>query len=144
MISEGFFVGGQADVPQIAARRRGGITIYTLNAPAGARSASSCRRQPRPRRAVDARRLVRRGLDVLAAETGGMSIRYTDNFRPGARTDRSTRAHYVLAYSPENATLDGKFRRIELKTKWQGVEIRARRGYVASPLPPPKTIRTGK
>jgi hypothetical protein len=48
----------------------------------------------------------------------------------------------VLAYSSENPVLDGKFRRITLKVKWEGLTVRARRGYVASPLPPAKQIRS--
>ena len=55
-----------------------------------------------------------------------------------------TSTYYVLAYSPENTTLDGKFRRITLKVKWEGLSVRARRGYVASPLPPAKQLRTSK
>jgi len=53
-----------------------------------------------------------------------------------------SRGYYVLAYSPENTTLDGKYRRITLRAKWAGLDVRARRGYVASPLPPPKALRT--
>jgi len=38
--------------------------------------------------------------------------------------------------------LDGKYRRITLKTKWAGLDIRARRGYVATPLPQMRQLRT--
>jgi VWFA-related protein len=149
MISEGFFSSEvRPDVPQIAgAAARAGITIYTLNA-RGTRGVGG---RIMPDASLDRGTLStlgdssEEGLDVLAGETGGMAIRYTDNFRQAlGRIASDTSTYYVLAYSPENVTLDGKFRRIELKTKWEGVEIRARRGYVASPLPAPKTIRTGK
>jgi VWFA-related protein len=149
MISEGFFSSEvRPDVPQIAGQAaRAGITIYTLNA----RGTQGVGGRIVPDASLDRGMLStlgdssEEGLDVLAAETGGMSIRSTDNFRVAlGRIAADTSTYYVLAYSPENTVLDGKFRRIELKTKWQGVEIRARRGYVASPLPPPKTIRTGK
>jgi hypothetical protein len=58
--------------------------------------------------------------------------------------DKDTSSYYVLAYSPENSVLDGKYRRILLKTKWSGLQVRARRGYVASPLPANKQLRITK
>jgi hypothetical protein len=73
-----------------------------------------------------------------------MTLRRRDDFRVAlddVATDTST--YYVLAYSPETA-LDGKYRRIVLKTKWAGLMVRARRGYVASPLPASKSLRITK
>jgi VWFA-related protein len=149
LISEGFFVNDVlAELPRIAGQAaRSGITMYTLNA--------------RGTKAVGGRILAdasvtrgslstigdsaQEGLDALAAETGGVAFRNSDNFsRALGEVASDTSSYYVLAYSPENATLDGKFRRIDLKSKWAGVTIRARRGYVASPLPPPRALRTGK
>ena len=84
-------------------------------------------------------------LDVLSAETGGMTLRNRDDFG-GALADvaTDTSTYYVLAYAPENSVLDGKYRRIVLKTKWAGLNVRARRGYVASPLPASKQLRITK
>ena len=31
----------------------------------------------------------------------------------------------------------------QLRTTWKGLSVRARRGYVATPLPRPKPVRTG-
>src|SRR5262245_18934323 len=84
------------------------------------------------------------GLDILAGQTGGVAYRHRDDVAAELKemaADTST--YYVLAYSPENSVLDDKFRKIELKTKWAGLTVRARRGYVASPLPPPKQTRSG-
>lgn len=147
LISEGFFVSDiRAELPQLAGQAaRAGITLYTLNA----RGTQAAAGRIMPDASVARGTLStfgdtsQEGLDVLAAETGGVAFRNTDNFGAAlasVATDTST--YYVLAYSPENTTLDGKFRRIELKTKWKGVSIRARRGYVASPLPPPRAVRT--
>jgi VWFA-related protein len=85
------------------------------------------------------------GLDILAVETGGITVRHIDDYAR-ALTDvaADTSTYYVLAYSPENTVLDGKFRRITLKVKWEGLTVRARRGYVASPLPPARQLRTTK
>ena len=44
--------------------------------------------------------------------------------------------YYVLGYQPTNSIMDGKFRKIAVKAKEPGLTIRARKGYVASPLPP--------
>ena len=33
--------------------------------------------------------------------------------------------------------------KIEIKTTWKGLTIRARRGYVATPLPRPRPVNTG-
>jgi VWFA-related protein len=148
MISEGFFTDElRAELSQLAGQAsRAGITIYALNA----RGTIATGGRILPDASLDRGTLStlgdssEEGLDVLASETGGMSIRHTDNFvRALDRIVEDTSTYYVLAYSPENTLLDGKFRRIQLKTKWQGLEVRARRGYVATPLPPPKPIRAG-
>jgi VWFA-related protein len=138
----------RAELPRIAGQAaRSGITMYTLNA----RGTEGVAGQILPDASVARGTLStlgdtsEEGLDVLAAETGGVAFRHTDNFRAAlASVAADTSTYYVLAYSPENTALDGKFRRIELRTKWSGVQLRARRGYVASPLPPPRQIRTGK
>jgi hypothetical protein len=48
-------------------------------------------------------------------------------------TDNST--YYVLAYYPPADKKDGKFHRIEVRTKRPGLTVRARRGYI---IPKPK------
>jgi VWFA-related protein len=84
------------------------------------------------------------GLDVLANATGGLPLRHTDNFAGAmASVAADTSTYYVLAYAPENAVFDGRYRAIELKTLWKGLSVRARRGYVATPLPRPRPVRTG-
>jgi VWFA-related protein len=149
LVSEGFFVNDvRAELPQIAgAAARSGITIYTLNA----RGTLAVGGRIQADASVDRGALstlnetAQEGLDVLAAATGGVAYRNTDDLRGAlAAVAADTSSYYVLAYSPDNAALDGKFRRIELKSKWAGVTLRARRGYVASPLPPPRTPRGGK
>lgn len=147
LLSEGFFVDDvRGRLPQVAGlASRAGITIYTLNVRgtdgAGGRMFADA---SLPGSGWSLRAdTSEEGLDVLSAETGGISFRHTDNFSLALSSVASdTSTYYVLAYSPENTTLDGKFRRIELRTKWKGLTVRARRGYVASPLPPPKQIRT--
>jgi VWFA-related protein len=141
MFSEGFFVEDLRTVlPQIAGEAaRAGITIYTINA-RGTENVGG-------RTFADAavRDVPDEGLDILSAETGGVSFRHTDNYANALNTVAAdTSTYYVLAYSPQNAALDGKFRRIELRTKWNGLKIRARRGYLATPLPSPKAPRIAR
>jgi VWFA-related protein len=146
LVSEGFFVDDlRAELPRIAGQAaRAGITIYTLNA----RGTAGVGGRILPDASV-ARGILstlgegsQDGLDLLAAETGGLAFRNTDNYRASfASIASDTSTYYVLAYAPTNPILDGKFRRIQLRPKWSGVEVRARRGYVASPLPPRRPVR---
>ena len=147
LLSEGFTLDdARANLPLLAGQAsRAGVTIYSIDARgAGARSGSSPATDPTVRGpglsgvgdvSADA-------LDVLASQTGGLTLRWRDDFRTAfADVGSDTSTYYVLAYTPQNAGLDGKYRKIALTLKTPGVTIRARRGYVASPLPPPKAIR---
>lgn len=149
LMSEGmFFEDALGTLPLVAGQAaRAGVTIYSVDARG---TAATGNRAP-PDASLRVAGLGTfgdtsgEGLDVLAQETGGVSYRHMDDFRRAlsdVATDTST--YYVLAYSPENTVLDGKFRKIALRVKWQGVTVRARRGYVATPLPAPKAVRTDK
>lgn len=74
------------------------------------------------------------GLAELASSTGGQYISNTNNLAGAfARVNEDRRSYYMLSYSSTNPTLDGKFRSITVKVRREGVTVRARRGYVASP-----------
>jgi len=149
LMSEGiFFDEVRGMLPVVAGQAaRAGITIYSLDARGTAAAGNRAPPDASLRTAGlgtfgDTRD---EGLDVLSAETGGVTFRHSDDFRRALNDVASdTSTYYVLAYSPENTTMDGKFRRIALRVKWEGVTVRARRGYVATPLPAPKAVRTGK
>jgi len=150
MLSEGFYVDdARSSLPLVAGQAaRAGVTIYCIdtrgtNARAGvAPAVDPAATGPGLSGFGDT---SDEGLDVLASETGGITLRQRDDFR-GALTEvaTDTSTYYFLAYSPDNSVLDGKYRRITLKTKWAGLDIRARRGYVATPLPATKQLRTSK
>jgi VWFA-related protein len=76
----------------------------------------------------------------LADETGGAAITTSNDLAAGlARMARDASAYYLLGYQPER-TPDGKWHRLQVKVGRPGLEVRARRGYVATaataPAPP--------
>jgi hypothetical protein len=73
-----------------------------------------------------------------------LSIRNIDDItRAFGLIVRDTSTYYVIGYQPDNAKLDNKFRKIEVKTARDGLRVRARKGYVASALPPMEALRGG-
>lgn len=73
----------------------------------------------------------------LAEETGGLAIRNENDFDEALREMvDDARSYYVLGYRPSNTALDKSFRSITVKVKRPGVEVRARKGYVAVPPQP--------
>ena len=147
LLSEGFHLdAARSTLPLVAGQAaRAGVTIYCIDARGtAAHGGVAPAGDPSTRGAglTGFGDTSDEGLEILAAETGGLTLRRRDDFnRALAEVITDTSTYYVLAYSPDNAALDGKYRRITLKTKWAGLDIRARRGYVASPLPPPRPIR---
>lgn len=146
-LSEGFFVEDvRSSLPILAGQAaRAGITIYGIDV----RGTSASGGMAAGDASLPSNGLSGfgdtgdEGLDILSVETGGMTIRHTDDYtRALSQVASDTSTYYVLAYSPSNTVLDGKFRRIALNVKWQGLTVRARRGYIASPLPATKQLRT--
>jgi VWFA-related protein len=67
----------------------------------------------------------------IAALTGGQM---TSTMRGDAffrALDDTTRAQYLLAYTPANATWDGKYRRIRVQVNRRGAQVLHRQGYAA-------------
>jgi VWFA-related protein len=68
----------------------------------------------------------------LASNTDGIAIVNTNDLTGGARRivdDLST--YYLLGYYSSNRDLDGKWRKITVRVKRPGVDVRARKGYRA-------------
>ncbi|MBI2187916.1 MAG: VWA domain-containing protein [Acidobacteria bacterium] len=77
-------------------------------------------------------RLSQQSLQVLADQTGGFAAINRNDFGGAfARVVRENSSYYVLGYYPTNDRRDGRFRRIEVRVKRPGLQVRARRGYVA-------------
>jgi VWFA-related protein len=72
----------------------------------------------------------------LAASTNGKAIANLNYIGPAlTELANSLSSYYLLGYYTTNPTLDGKYRRIEVKTHADGVKVTARHGYLASPNP---------
>jgi VWFA-related protein len=92
----------------------------------------------------DELRWAQDSLRVLADQTGGFAaVNSNDLTTAFERIVSENSSYYVLGYYPTNDRRDGRFRRIEVRTSKPGVQVRARRGYVAprgkAPSPPAVT-----
>ena len=71
-------------------------------------------------------------LTSLAADTGGRAFTDTNDFGEAfARVQRDMSAYYLLGYSSTNTASDGRFRRIQVRVKRDGLRVEARNGYYA-------------
>jgi VWFA-related protein len=86
---------------------------------------------------VDAARLRARqaALRTLAAETDGTVVLNTNIERALPRLLTDIGAYYLLGYVSTNQKLDGRYRRLTVRVKRPGVEVRARPGYLAPTAP---------
>ena len=131
----------------ISRSRRGGLTFYTVDPrglvttiPGGSAAEAvggsmlgggSTREDPGAR--ADSLLSSRWGMMELAAATGGYAIFNTNNVRAGLqRVLAENEAYYLLAYYPQNASMDGKFRNIKVRVKDRpDLVVRTRKGYTA-------------
>lgn len=68
----------------------------------------------------------------LASDTGGQAFTDTNDFGEAfARVQRDLSAYYLLAYSSSNSVRDGRYRRIQVRVRGDGMKIEARAGYYA-------------
>jgi Ca-activated chloride channel homolog len=72
-------------------------------------------------------------MDRVAMETGGMHIdaEGTDPHTYFRQIAEELRTSYEVAYYPSNKAKDGTFRKIVIRTKVEGVRVRAKTGYFA-------------
>jgi VWFA-related protein len=149
LLSDGFFAEeSRPALLQIAAQAaRSGVTIYALDSRglAGSGGREMVDVTTSGRGLVTAFDSAGDGPAILAGETGGFVLENASNFT-GALTQIAddTSAYYVVGYTPASAALDGKFRKIEVKTRVRDVTLRARKGYLATPLPDQAALRGGQ
>lgn len=77
-------------------------------------------------------RIAQDSLRTISSETGGFASinrnEYQDNF---ARIVRDNSSYYVLGYYSTDTKRDGTFRTLNVRVKRPGLQVRARKGYVA-------------
>ena len=146
-LSEGFFSEESRAILQTVAATaaRGGTTIYSID---GRGNINGLSVNPDVVRAS----MSRSGADdtgddgpmILTSGTGGFMVHGMDDFsRAFGLVVRDTSTYYVIGYRPANSVMDGKYRKIELKAKVPGLNIRARKGYLAVSLPPLEMMHGG-
>lgn len=143
-ITEGFLVDEFRTTLQMVAGEaaRSGVTIYSIDARGLVNRLSANPDVVVPDRARStAFDTGEDAANILTSGTGGFMVRGLDDMgRAFGLIARDTSTYYVIGYQPDNSRMDGKFRKIELKTSRPDVKIRARTGYVASDLPPQQSL----
>ena len=72
------------------------------------------------------------GSAALALDTGGFSVRNTNDFAAGVvRIGLESSSYYLLGFNPGDVPHDGRFRKIAVRVQGKGLTVRARRGYHA-------------
>lgn len=67
----------------------------------------------------------------VASDTGGQFFRSNDLVQALSRVVTESSGFYLLGYTPLERPLDGRFHKIKVRVKQQGLEVRARSGYWA-------------
>jgi VWFA-related protein len=77
-------------------------------------------------------RTRREAMYNMASATDGLAVMTSNDLEAGLkRVQDDLTSYYLLGYYSTNSRLDGKFRRITVRIKRPGVDVRARRGYRA-------------
>ncbi len=146
-LSEGFYVEeSRTDLVTIAAEAaRAGTVIYNIDTRGLIGSPSAT---PDVLMASAARSTAwDTGEDapaILTSATGGLRFKNIDDLsRAFNLVVRDTSTYYVIGYQPDNPTMDGTYRKIEVKPMTSGLKVRSRQGYRAVKLPPLEPIRGG-
>ena len=71
-------------------------------------------------------------MQTLANNTDGLAVIANNDLKVGLqRITNELKAYYLLGYYSTNRKFDGKARRISVKVKQPGIDVKARRGYTA-------------
>jgi VWFA-related protein len=136
-LSEGFYVEESRSALQTIAAEaaRGGTTIYSIDGRGMISTGVTTDAVSRSRGRSLAFDTGEDGPNILTSGTGGFMVRRIDDMsRAFGMIVRDTSTYYIVGYQPENPKMDGKYRKIEVKTR-DGFTVRARKGYAALELP---------
>jgi VWFA-related protein len=96
------------------------------------------------RTSFESRTLAAAGAMSLADETGGFSIRNTNDLAAGAeRVAAESRVFYMLGFEAPPGKKPGEWRKLHVDVKREGLKVRARRGYsLRAEAPAPRSVAT--
>lgn len=140
LVSEGYLDDGGRELREVvAASREANAAIYFVNAsglPGLAEHETAGGfgqlEDPRDRTAMgfEARNLADAGTQSLAEESGGASIRNTNDLDGGvARVADESRVFYLLGFYPPDGKNEREWRKLRVEVNRPGLTVRARRGY---------------
>jgi hypothetical protein len=126
----------------VAASRQSNTAVYFIDArglvtsAVGADSQGVADVSDSGRTAFDERTVASMGASGLASDTGGFSVRNTNDLAGGSeKIALESRNFYMLGIEPAPAKKPGSWRSLRVRVRREGLTVRARRGYIAAPLP---------
>jgi len=119
----------------MTAATRGNVTIYAIDprglSPDGALADRATAFSAEERAAT---RDARTNLRTFAELTGGFAFTDQNNIDAAfARIVRENSSYYVLGFNSTNPRRDTRFRNLDVRVKRAGVQLKARKGYIAAP-----------
>ena len=154
LFSRGFIEDGSLQIRSVvAASRETNTAVFFVDAKGltsigGTSSAAEAAGMPDVtelgRTSFEDRNLAAAGALSLADETGGFSIRNTNDLAAGAeRVAAESRVFYMLGFEAPPGKKRGEWRKLHVEVKREGLKVRARRGYtVRAEAPPAKAVPT--
>jgi VWFA-related protein len=128
----------------IPAANRGNATFYTID-PRGLPAFDTPIGPEPPLDIVTDRLVLTRRLDtlhMLADNTDGIAVVNNNDLDKGLkRIAADLSSYYLIGYYSTNAKLDGKYHTIKVRVKRQGIDVRARKGYLS---PTEEEVMTAK
>jgi VWFA-related protein len=137
LLSDGFLDDFEADARAVAAlSREANTAVYFLDVhglealPGGLGSAAYAGPPPSGGERFEAANLWSGGAVALADDTGGFSVRNSNDLAAGAdRVAAESRVFYLLGFHPPEGKAPGDWRKLRVEVKRPGLTVRARRGY---------------
>jgi VWFA-related protein len=142
LLSDGFLEDYGSDLREVAAAsREANAAIYFLDvrglvAVAGFGAAADVARfslpDPRDQAALrfEDATLAAAGAETLADDTGGFSVRHTNDLAAGMeRIAKESRVFYMLGFYPPAGKSARQWRKLSVEVNKPGLKVRARRGY---------------
>ncbi len=153
LLSEGFLEDFGGDARAVAAlSREANTAVYFVDVrglealPGGFGSVADAGPPPSGRERFEAATLESAGAVALADDTGGFSVRNTNDLAAGVRrVAAESRVYYLLGFYPPEGKAPGQWRNLRVEVNRPGLTVRARRGYtIRSELTSAAPAKPGK